>query len=92
MRYQPAIRFYGPHRLAVWNLCHWMAGCPQRVLGTVVSPGDEDEHGLRFRIPTGAVAVWDGGWFIVTDDATDIVPIVVRSVMGGSLLADWTER
>lgn len=96
MRYQPAIRHYRPHCLAVWNLCTVMAGMTgggtQRALGTVVRAGEETEHGLAFVIPDGCVAVWDGGWWIVRDDAVVIVPIVVRSVLGGSLIGDWTER
>lgn len=92
MRHQPAIRFYGPHRVAVWNLCHWIAQRPQRAAGTVVRPSGEAVEGMRFSVPTGCVAVWDMGWHVVPDTSVDILPIVVRSVMGGSLLPDWTER
>lgn len=92
MRYQPAIRHYRPHCLAVWNLCTVMAGLTggERVRGpgTVVRPGEELGQGMQFNIPTGCVAVWDGGWSIVEDKAEVIVPIIVRSILGGSLVPD----
>lgn len=45
------------------------------------------------RVPTGCVGVNDGlGVYVVADEPENVLPLVVRGVLGGSLLPDWTEQ
>lgn len=90
------IRFYGPHVKVAGQVVRWMAGMSggryETPRGSIVAPGEEDQYGCDFRVPEGSVAVWDMGWWVVKDDQAEYLPIIVRSILGGSLLGDWTER
>lgn len=60
------------------------------VPGLIVGQGEEARYGISFNIGAGCVAVWDGGWSVVEDKPEAIIPIIVRSILGGSLQEDWT--